>query len=86
MFKPIFRTDKMYVEFQYTDFNTCTLSGYQSFSLNGCMSSALRWIKPLFTIFTTVDVQVVRNYMNFITFQKSWSWQIYEVSLQIDCY
>jgi len=26
-------------------------------------------------MFNTVNVQVVRNYMNFITCQKSWSWQ-----------
>jgi len=31
----------------------------------------LIWIKSFFTIFTTVEVQVVRNYMNFITCEKS---------------
>jgi len=30
-----------------------------------------------FTIFTTVKVQVVRNYINFITCQKYWSWHFY---------
>jgi len=36
----------------------------------------LIWIKGFFSIFTTVEVQVVCNYMNFITCGKSWSWQI----------
>jgi len=37
----------------------------------------LIWIKCFFPIFTTVEVQVVRNYMNFITCETSWSWTIY---------
>jgi hypothetical protein len=44
---------------------------------------ALKWIKSfLRPIFSTVKVQVVRNCMNFITCQKSWSWQF---SLQFGC-
>ena len=36
----------------------------------------LKWIKSfLLPIFGTVKVQVVRNYMKFITCQKTWSWQ-----------
>jgi len=37
MFKHIFRRSKLYVEWQYTNFITCSESCYQAFSQNGCM-------------------------------------------------
>jgi len=60
-----------------TRITSLSLSGYQAFSVNGFRSSALVWIKSFFPIYTTVEVQAVRNYMNFITCEKSRSWQIY---------
>jgi len=40
MMKLIFRTEKIYVECQETDFITFSESRYQALSQNGCMSSA----------------------------------------------
>jgi len=91
MFRPIFKTWKMYVGFQYTIYITWSESCYRHYSSQmGCNvncqnTTYLMWSKSyLYSILSTVKVQVIRNYTNFITWQRScFQTNFYSVSLFI---
>ena len=70
MFKPIFRTDKIYVECQYT----CNVNRlcHRMAVCQALNRYSLRWIKSfMYTKISRVKVLVVLNYMNFVTCEKS---------------